>query len=889
MCQNSDIDLQIDNQADRIMVSTTSTAAAKGNTVQAQQELLETLVGIVTKYANEHMADVTNRMVAAMLDSSDDSLTANAVYLRVKAGNLLKSNSYAFFHLVAKTLEAGLQAEIRELLPSATKKLKAPITKLSLVPLEEMDSKVAFNNISRPFEIDHSEALATLNVRLAHMLDRDILRIGQNPFRPDVFLKAFHDAWCEFQPEQECHVLILPLLRPKTLFDMEPLLESLNQGLMRKGVLPGSVDSLKIRKTENANAVKKARDSNKAHLADQLRAFLNGDNNALANELGIDIPLIPDMPNLPMGKGGWRPSAGEGQPLMASAAQNGGGAHGHSGGGAPFLGHAQQGGGAPFLGHAQQGGGAPFVGHAQQGGGAPFVGHAQQGGGAPFLGHAPAGGGAPFLGQGGGGVPAQYATAAASSAALMDYITKFQASLPANFGTGGGAPFMGGMDAGAGMGGMMGMGMGDAGAMAGGSGDAALGPNVFYLPRLKASMPSGSLSRGDESTIDLLTRIFETVQLDDNIPKETRDLIQFLQIPVLKAALLDKNFFYQEEHPARRMIDLMSRMGLEQRQGTDDPLFQAMQRSVDRVGRDSSQHLNVFEEAVAELEETIKEEEKVAAAAIQEPIAQALKQEKRTAATRSAKSAVAVRLGKGEVIAVVETFLEKKWTSVLTVAYQVEEEKPGAVGNATKTMDDLIWSVRPKITQEQKKDLIAKLPGLLATLNRWLDVIKWQDADRLQFFAELAECHASIVRAPIEMSPDRQLEIAVEVAQQDAIRRIEKENEVSAVDEAEADEFELTVDGLERGMWLEFTQSDASVRKVKLSWISPLRTLYIFSTGTRQEAFSMSTEKLTEGFRAGKVKALLLDGVVSRALHEAMENSGAVNDPAMDLPRTAFA
>jgi hypothetical protein len=64
--------------------------------------------------------------------------------------------------------------------------------------------------------------------------------------------------------------------------------------------------------------------------------------------------------------------------------------------------------------------------------------------------------------------------------------------------------------------------------------------------------------------------------------------------------------------------------------------------------------------------------------------------------------------------------------------------------------DDLIWSVKPKATQEQRKALIGKLPRLLSTLNKWLDAIKWQDADRLQFFARLAECHASIVRAPAD-------------------------------------------------------------------------------------------------------------------------------------------
>ncbi|MDB5961801.1 MAG: hypothetical protein JWP59_3095, partial [Massilia sp.] len=408
--------------------------------------------------------------------------------------------------------------------------------------------------------------------------------------------------------------------------------------------------------------------------------------------------------------------------------------------------------------------------------------------------------------------------------------------------------------------------------------------NVFYLPRLKQAMPAGALNRGDATTLDLLSRIFDTVYLDDSIPQPTRELVQYLQAPVLKAALLDKDFFYQENHPARRMIDLMSRMGWEQR-APDDPLFQAMQRGVAMVGesvsREPQAHGAVFAEAVAELETTLAAEEQAASATMAAPIAAAIKQEKVNAATKSARNAVALRVGSGEMATVVEAFLQHKWTSVLTIAYSVETEKPGAVGSATRTMDDLIWSVKPKITAEQRRQLIARLPSLLTTLNKWLDIIKWQDAERLQFFADLAECHASIVRAPIDLSPERQLEVAMAAAQQDALRRVENEQALAAAEQAEAasaeqDPAQADIDGLERGMWLQFQDSDpaAPSRTVKLAWISPLRSLFIFSTGARKEAFSLPLEKLAAAWREGRVRVVRQDGVVAQALAEAL----AVND-----------
>jgi Protein of unknown function (DUF1631) len=828
------------------MAPTPNSAATSSTTVPSRRELCDSLVGIVTKHANEQMTAFANRVMATLLDVTDAGLEARAVYQRIKSGNLLKNNSYAFIHLASSALEQAVRKELALLAPAAKSVQHAASGTLTLVPYEEMDNRVAFGAISQPFEISYAEQLATLNVRLGFMLERDILRIGQNPFRPEVLLMAIHQAWREFEPDQEAHPLMLPLLRPDIVFDFAPMYEALNLALMRKGVQPGSQDGAHIRKAGHASAARAARASNKAALAQQLRQFFGGNQAAEASAdaasgsvFDADIPLIPDLPGLPLGNGGWRPS----------------GAHGF--GDTP---HAPAQGFTPV----QPGTAGLAGGFAGGPASAPASTALHPGASGPA--HAPLQAGVIAAASGQG---ASFAHGAAASPApavtpLLELLARLQQGLP--------EPLPGAVAA-----------LGAPGP--------AMAHDVFYLPRLKESMPKGSLSRGDEGTIDLLSRIFETVSVDENIPQETRELIHFLQIPVLKAALLDKDFFFQEAHPARRMIDLLSRMGWEQHGGADDPVFRAMQRSVDRIGRDAAHAPAVFAEAVAELEASIESEETSTAEAISEPIARALRQEKTSTATKSARTAVALRVGSGDGLEVVDAFLENKWTAVLTVAYSVEQDKPGAVGNATKTMDELIWSVKPKVTQEQRRALIAKLPGLLAMLNKWLDVIKWQDAARLQFFAELAECHASIVRAPLDLAPERQLEIALEVAQQDAIRRIEKENAVAAQDQADAeqvDEAVITVDGLERGMWLEFTELDRSMRKVKLAWISPLRTLYIFSTGARKEAFSISSDKLAEAYREQRVRLIDSGSMVARALAQAMEH-GAINDPAIALPDSAVA
>jgi hypothetical protein len=57
---------------------------------------------------------------------------------------------------------------------------------------------------------------------------------------------------------------------------------------------------------------------------------------------------------------------------------------------------------------------------------------------------------------------------------------------------------------------------------------------------------------------------------------------------------------------------------------------------------------------------------------------------------------------------------------------------------------------------------------------------------------------------------------------------------------------------------------------VKLAWISPRRTLFIFSNGAREEAFSLAAEEFAGRLRNGSAAALETEGVVVRALAQAL-------------------
>ncbi len=394
--------------------------------------------------------------------------------------------------------------------------------------------------------------------------------------------------------------------------------------------------------------------------------------------------------------------------------------------------------------------------------------------------------------------------------------------------------------------------------------------SVLLPAEIRRQAPELAVSQADDNAIGLVAKVFDAIRANPHIPEELRTMIASLHLPVLKTVLTDSSFFFKEAHPARRAIESLVRiaLGWDRNKGQTDPAYPLIARSVRRIEQEADQHLAVYVEVYAELDAFMKREATASAQMLAAPIALALQQEKTLQAAKAARHEVALRIGTGEVVAFVETFLEDKWVDVLTLAYTVKDDKPQAADSAIKTMDDLVWSVKPKITAEERKELLAKLPSMVAMLNKWLDLIKWNDPARQKFFDELARCHASIVRAPLELSPQRQVELAIQVAQKAAERREKKRAQQAP--EPVPDAFDKTVADLSAGIWIEFRQAGRVPNKLRLAWISPMRNLYLFATRERKEALSMSAEELAQALRDRHAQIVPGAGLVGRVLAEAL-------------------
>ena len=116
----------------------------------------------------------------------------------------------------------------------------------------------------------------------------------------------------------------------------------------------------------------------------------------------------------------------------------------------------------------------------------------------------------------------------------------------------------------------------------------------------------------DQRSIDFVGMMFNAINRDDSISKIIKNLLMLLQIPVIKAAMLDEKLFSQEDHPARRTLDLISKAGKGVTE-EEDHVFIRLEKIVNGVLREYDIDIASFERAVDELQKLITIEEEVAA------------------------------------------------------------------------------------------------------------------------------------------------------------------------------------------------------------------------------------------------------------------------------------
>jgi len=362
----------------------------------------------------------------------------------------------------------------------------------------------------------------------------------------------------------------------------------------------------------------------------------------------------------------------------------------------------------------------------------------------------------------------------------------------------------------------------------------------------------------DQLTGELVAVVFDFLLHDRDVPDTVKAEIGRLQIVAFKAALLDRHFFARREHPLRELLTAIADAAADPQvdTGPGTPFVAALHALVDDVVANFTEDLAVFVAAREGLEARVAELRQEADKEV-EGLATELAGEERGAEVRARAAAELARHAAADAPELVRRFLGEIWTDVLADAEL--KERSGDDGREARLalVEDLLWSVEPKQAADVPR-LTALLPKLVLAVSRGMKAVEVPAERQRAFLDELMQTHTALLQAA---RARRAQPVPPKPAPQPAAPKPAPAAQVIPSPELAAD----AMLGLERGALVEFADTDPAVR-AKLTWISPKRTIYLF-TAHGAKARKISPRDLSAQLRAGKAALVEAGGaVVERAL-----------------------
>jgi len=384
------------------------------------------------------------------------------------------------------------------------------------------------------------------------------------------------------------------------------------------------------------------------------------------------------------------------------------------------------------------------------------------------------------------------------------------------------------------------------------------------IPWIRAAVADKVTNPTDKITIDVIALLFDYIFRDPSIPESLRSLLGGLQVPILKAALLDRTFFSDKKHAARRLLDHLAGAAIA---ATSDEGYRAgftlvAAGVIDEVCRDFKVDVAVFDAADAKLQEFIDAEQRKTTALLDHDVAAALVTEESEADRTHVRALIRDKLTGITVPFEVRGFAETIWADYLTQVRQREGAKSDAWRDSVKILDDLLWSITAKERNAQKARLTKMVPALIRGLRSGGAAVQVRD-DRLQPFLEAVyKLHIAAIRPQGERRAGAAG--ATEEAGESVAAIVPTLTKIVNVHDFVA---EMVV-----GTWLAFDH-DGKTINARLSWVSPMRTKYIFTTRSRGRALAVSPEELAWQLRDSTARLIvepvpLFDRAVSSALDE---------------------
>jgi hypothetical protein len=244
------------------------------------------------------------------------------------------------------------------------------------------------------------------------------------------------------------------------------------------------------------------------------------------------------------------------------------------------------------------------------------------------------------------------------------------------------------------------------------------------LHQRKQALKQAAATPVERATIEIVALLFQSILTEERIPASVRVWFARLQMPVLRVAVSEPDFFATVDHPARKLIDRMGAcvMGFDATgRAVADLLEKEIKRVVQVVEAYPDTGRRVFQTVLTEFEKFLEHYFKNQNEASRKGVSLAQQVEQRETLAIQYTIELRKMLNEMPVQEGVREFLFQVWADVMAMT----AVKAGIQSEQTKAMKrvaaDLIWSASAKVSREERAEVIRRLPPLLKTLREGME------------------------------------------------------------------------------------------------------------------------------------------------------------------------
>ncbi|HEX7814912.1 DUF1631 family protein [Dyella sp.] len=433
------------------------------------------------------------------------------------------------------------------------------------------------------------------------------------------------------------------------------------------------------------------------------------------------------------------------------------------------------------------------------------------------------------------------------------------------------------------------------------------------LAQLNANKPAGvprtHLSPEQGDTVELMAMLFEQMHRQMRQGSHAQGMLSHLQVPMLRMAIADREFFEQREHPARRLLGAVAEAANEWMDTGDTEADRAVAAKLDQLVARTQREApstGLYTSLLADIEHHLAQLARKAQIAERRHVEAMQGRERLEQARRRATQLMAERFRASPPRGLLRTLLERAWTDVLALTLLRHGEDSEAFTDRLRITDQLLG----RLPADDRSQLQADVENGLQQIGMHADEAE-QVAQRLlgtlpdnqaaeqgpsatelalrlkqhqrlgeqtgvpptaepsmqpaQAFVEPVTPAINLPAMP-SSTPPAQLPSRVSVASKPEPSATPR---IAAVDAREQRIYER-LRQLPFGSWFEFVDTvSGKVSPRKLAWFSPISGHCLFVTRRGQRVDDMTLQALARAMAQGQVRELaqVHENLLERAWH----------------------